>query len=457
MPIVYAQPDPMSPAISSQYGAAQQFSQDAPSIIGARTAAARMQQDAQQEEARLALSRQVADAQAQDRRAALYTGSQIAQADRQQQAMNVGAALENRLDLQSMEGQQRIAQIQEHAAASEWLNRQDMTQREAMRLQKLKAAVDEVKSSRLSPEMKDAAILKLRTEIDPLEMRMKQTMTRQAEMRGQMMEAEMARAKRVELQNQQFEAEAKKQGMGILMWADPETGKPHPLIQNPKTGVWYNPLSGGTGGASSAAASTVKPFDVAEARKQAEARAAVEYTPDGLFDPSTGKKRDTAEQIARREARVSELVQQAERAHNASNNPQQQQAQQQEQPRPDLPPGLVPGRTAVESLENTRDYLNERIDDPKTRRVFNTAIEDGIKMLVKSKGYANMTPDEKVQYDGHSRTVSEIMKSIAPPDQSARAAGQAMAVPPNAGPPVAPRRSANPFNVGPLRRLNPFN
>ena len=180
MPITYATPEPFAPGISSAYGAAQQYSQDAPSVIGAASRAAGLRADAQARAEQLQFAYAQANAQSQDRRAALYTQSEMANADRQQQSLNLGAQLTQRNDEATFEGQARMAQQAQHADLQNWLGQQDLSQKEAMRLQRMKAAVDDVMASNLTPEQKQDAIVQLRTGIDPLEQRLKTSQAKMA-------------------------------------------------------------------------------------------------------------------------------------------------------------------------------------------------------------------------------------------------------------------------------------
>jgi hypothetical protein len=172
MPIVYATPEPFAPGISSAYGAAEQFSRDAPAIIGAASHAADIQAQANARADQMRFAYAQANAESQDRRAALYGRSQEMNANREQQALDIGATLTQRNDEALLEANTRMLQQQQGAVLQNWLNGQDLSQKESMRLQQMKAAVADVQASNLPNDQKMDAILKLKTGIDPLEQRL---------------------------------------------------------------------------------------------------------------------------------------------------------------------------------------------------------------------------------------------------------------------------------------------
>lgn len=121
-----------------------------------------------------------------------------------------------------------------------------LSQGEFLHLQRLKnavGAVDQaVSEGKLAPEEAANFKLRLKTGIDPLEQRLKQTQIDQRQEQVKQMQDAAAQAKSIEIQNQQFDAQAKEKGIGVLKWTDPDTGRIHRLFQDPKTGAWYNPL-----------------------------------------------------------------------------------------------------------------------------------------------------------------------------------------------------------------------
>lgn len=192
MPISYETPQPFSSAISSAYGAAQQFSQDAPAIISATMQGAQLRNQQQGQRDALTLAALQANAESQDRRASLYQRSNEANADREQQALNLGATLTQRNQEATFDANVRMLQQARGAELQNWLGQQEMTQKEAMRLQQMKAAVADVQSSNLPPEMKEAAIMRLRTGIDPLEERAKMTQAKMMEEHANLYKAQVA-------------------------------------------------------------------------------------------------------------------------------------------------------------------------------------------------------------------------------------------------------------------------
>lgn len=270
MPITYATPEPFAPFISSQYGAAQQFSQDAPAIIRAESDANQFTAANSERADRLRFAYAQANAQAQNDQAERYWRSGAANADREQSAMNLGATLTQRNQESGMEAQARMDYARQGAELQNWMGQQELSQKEVQRLQRMKAAVADVEASNLTPEQKQDAILQLKTGIDPLEQRYKATQAKALEMTMQMKQAELRQMKEAELANQQMEVEAKNRGIGVLKRVDPETGRMQMLFQNPRDGSWYDPWGGKSG---SGSGKTEKPPEFKHADNEKEALA----------------------------------------------------------------------------------------------------------------------------------------------------------------------------------------
>lgn len=143
----------------------------------------------------------------------------------------------------------------QHGAGAEQMGRihsQDraeaLSQGEFLRLQKLKGALGSVDAAlhegRITPG--EAADFKLRIQsgIDPLESRMQATQLQAKQMQIQQMQEQAATQKSIEIQNQQFEVEAKNKGIGVLKRINPRTGAIDVLFQDPKNGTWYDPWDG---------------------------------------------------------------------------------------------------------------------------------------------------------------------------------------------------------------------
>lgn len=161
MPIVFAQPDPMAPDVQAAGGAAEQWSRDMPSL--ARLYEAAMQGQTQASIAAAHISQQAAAAhsatveQANARADALQ--EQARQFDVSQQASPKDV----------FHAQAQFAMQQQQAQLHAWLNQQDLSQAEAMKLQRMQNAVGEIMADpNLSDEEKTNMAMQLKTGIDPL-------------------------------------------------------------------------------------------------------------------------------------------------------------------------------------------------------------------------------------------------------------------------------------------------
>lgn len=255
MPITFQPAEPVAPQVSSAYGAAEQFDKTLPTLMGAYEHAASLQAQVAQHNA--ALSAQVGEANARN-----VTGAGIAEgqrqeheADRAERRQQLAASmLPSARDLFHAQAAQDA--MAKHAQVQAWLQGQKLSQQETLRLQRMRAAVGEVMSNpTLSQDEKDTLALHLKTGIDPLAQRQKQAQAQMMQAHAEMFHQQAAQAKSVETQNADFEKKLLESGVGVLKWADPHTGKIHPLIQNSRTGEWYNPL---LSSAKSAAAEGVK-------------------------------------------------------------------------------------------------------------------------------------------------------------------------------------------------------
>lgn len=182
MPVVYDQPDPFAPGISSAYGAAQQFSQDAPMIAGLAEHAASMNQSNNQNASQMRFAYANANAQAQNEQANRYAATQAAQANREQSGMELGAQLQTQGNLAQAHIDAGRAQQHEGAMLQDWLNGREITQKETARYQQMNAAVADIRASTLPAEQKEAAILQLKTGIDSYRQRQELAQAKNLEM-----------------------------------------------------------------------------------------------------------------------------------------------------------------------------------------------------------------------------------------------------------------------------------
>lgn len=201
MPILYAQPDPVVPGISAAYGAAQQWSQDAPTIAGIAEHSASLQQQGAGRADQLRFAYAQANAQAQNEQANRYAVSQAANANREQGALDLGAQLTSQGNLAELHSNTQQAMQNRGAEIQNWLMGQDLSQKETMRLQQMRGAIADVQESKLPEDQKQDMIMRLKTGIDPLDQRMKASQARNQESLAQehaaQTEMELAKAKKL--------------------------------------------------------------------------------------------------------------------------------------------------------------------------------------------------------------------------------------------------------------------
>lgn len=240
MPILYEPPQPFAPSISASYGQAEQFDRIAPLLAQQQIANqhAQLQAAAIGQQGAIAAGHQMM--QEEQFRQGLYQHGYDAAAGRNLAAAEADARIRAAPEL-----------ARQHAELSAWLSNQEMTQAENMRMQRMQGAVGEViqgmKEGRFSQEDGENMLMQLKTGIDGYKQRQEKAAAQHAEMQSQMLNQALARQKAAEVENQQFEAMLKQQGHGVMNWTDPD-GKRHLLIQNPRTGEWYNPVRDSHGG-----------------------------------------------------------------------------------------------------------------------------------------------------------------------------------------------------------------
>lgn len=191
MPVIYSTPEPFAPYLSSAYGAAEQFSKDAPSIIGANQQANSLLSSNQQQANDLRFRYAAANSDSLNQQADRYFRSDAANADRQQQGYDLGAQLDQRSREATAEMQGQAERQRQGADLSAWLSQQELNQKDVSELGKMKAAISEVQASNLTPEQKQDAIFQLRTKIDPLDQRLKASQARAMEQHGQLYQMQL--------------------------------------------------------------------------------------------------------------------------------------------------------------------------------------------------------------------------------------------------------------------------
>lgn len=245
MPILYAPPEPVSPQISSGYGAAAQWTQDASilqrgteAIAQAAQANAARQQQANAQAAQNALHQQQLNLQAQ---------SLAQQGDIQRQQLGERARESDQSrDLQAAEFganlQQQPLMQQQRAELQVWANGQELTQADVIRNQHMQNAVSAVMndpSFDSDPEARDAALLQLRTGIDSFKQRMQKQQAAQVEQRTQ----DAAQQGHIMAALTSADETTRRQAMDQLSVkrVNPQTGQEEEFYFSPHTGK-YEPF-----------------------------------------------------------------------------------------------------------------------------------------------------------------------------------------------------------------------
>lgn len=136
-------------------------------------------------------------------------GEQARQFDatQQQQRQMQQSQFQHADDSQTNQNQQQAGMAQMQAGIHDWLSSQDLSRHEQLTLQRMQQAVGEVNSDpNLAPWEKAAALTKLKTGIDPLQMRSQQMQMKQQEQHAELYHQEAARQQAVEQENSQFRA-----------------------------------------------------------------------------------------------------------------------------------------------------------------------------------------------------------------------------------------------------------
>lgn len=401
MPIVIAQPDMVSPQISTGYGAAEEWDKWAPHMVAQQEAISR---------ANIA-SAQI-QSQASQAAAALQQHGQMFSAQQQAQQREQQYAGEQAITQQAYGIQGQLQQQQQHAELAAWVNSQEMTQADNLRLQRLNqslSAVQEgVASGQYTPQEAMDLTMQLRTGIDPLQQRLKQQQVKQEAMQTKAIEQKMAQQKTAQIENEKFEADLKEKGYGVLKMVDPNTGQVHTLIQNPQTGEWYNPMAKGTGGSGS------KAEDAEATDKQVKAiqsKAAMLF-PDDVTDPVSGKPHASAEVLKQRADFAKEEFQKHEEAH---------------EPQRPFTPGDKEGmsKRQIRQVENWHDKLKtvEQPRDDMTDAQRAQAIEGFHTLHVELGRYGSfdrpvrpITPEDKKKIEQAKMATANITKDRPTPE-----------------------------------------
>lgn len=249
MPIDFEPAAPAATNASVGYGAAEQSAKDLPTMASIYAQAAQLNQHGQL--AGLA-------AQQQGQQAAMQGQLQ----DKGLQQQQYGHDQQTALGYAQM--QQHSADLDRHAQNQAWLQQQDLSAKEVMHLNQMRNAIGEVMANdKLDDDTKNDLLFKIRTDIDPLDRRQKQQQIKHQQQQDQLIDMQLQREASHRATQAEFEARMMTGGQNWAWYPD-DNGKRHPLVQNPKTGFWYNPLlanagdKGGGGGGGPGGGDTFK-------------------------------------------------------------------------------------------------------------------------------------------------------------------------------------------------------
>jgi hypothetical protein len=238
MPITFEPAAPTGVNAAASYGAAQQNAQDVGATAGIYEAAARNQ-----------LQQNLAGQELAQRSQEAATHAQLAAQGQQFQAQH--AADQTALGYATL--QQHSSDIDRHAEATAWLNRQELTAADTMRMQRLQQGVSEVEDAfqqgKIDPDTRTNMLLQIKTGLDPLRMKFEQQQAAHLQQQDKLLDMQIQRQAAHEATAREFEAKMMTGGQEWAWYPD-DNGKRHPLVKNPRTGEWYNPLlsNGGKAG-----------------------------------------------------------------------------------------------------------------------------------------------------------------------------------------------------------------
>jgi hypothetical protein len=292
VPILYQPAQPIAPELSSRYGAAVQSHADIPQILEAQ----RMQQQANAAAA--------ANAQAANQHAAALA-QQVAQFREGLQQTAYDRAADRDVEAQQFATRVQQAPIlaEQHAALTAWVNQQEMTQADTMRLQKLQAALSEVMANdTLTPEEKSLYAMHLKTGIDPLQQRAKQTQMKHMEEQNRILMDQHKRNTQLQDLHDRYNAQTAQERLEVVQLPD-------------GSNAFFMP--DGKGGKVQIKQDTPKPekpvpFDVAKAIKEAEIEADAAVPPT---ENDTGKLVRSAENAQYKFKVLQRMRAEHERAH----------------------------------------------------------------------------------------------------------------------------------------------
>lgn len=374
MPIVFQPAQPVSPEISSAYGAAAQSAASLPHIVAAQ----------QQQRAQMA-------AQAAQAQQANLQASALAQQGAQyrmglQQSAYDAASARNQRGAMFQAQLEQAPQLQlQRAELAAWVNQQEMTQADQMRLQKLQSALSDVMNDEsLTQQEKADYALRLKTGIDPLKARQEQTQTKLMEEQWKHAVKQNEIMTRVESEN------AKLRSMSIQDRVRPVTLPDGSVVGG------YVDAKGDIKvieGVEAAKPPKPIPFDTVKAIKEAEIEADAAHPP--TIDDTTGKETRSVEN---RQYKF-EVLQRLRRQHEMSNAPAGRTAQPGGEPAMP-PPGAKPEEQAVADISAVKNIVYSMPNlSPEMRGAATRAAETAAAIIKKHGSRAKMPEDEAVKFD----------------------------------------------------------
>ncbi len=489
MAVRFEQMQPLSPAIAGAYGASEALMRGTPLLqrqmesgneqraraaqLAAQQRAAAQARGGGGASAGLALAQRQTEADYQNIQRALIADGDTEQreADRDLARQNI----ESRITVSArdvFEANAERVRIQERAQAQAYVNNMDLSHKERLGMERMKAAIATVQNDREIPdEIKSDLIAQLVGKVSPLEQRAKKAQADQFQQRAEMMKAEAMQLQEAQQSVREFQAKAAQEGRGVLTRVG-ASGRTDVLVQD-KDGKWYDPFEQAKAREQERliqARQEVKPvvpFDPNKAKADAIAEAELRFPDDHVTQDDKGNYHHSAspEQIQKRNSYQVEVFERERNAHFAKQQQQQQQGGQQggqpgvgagafagppqqqapstgervtnppaprveakpfDRSKPDSMDPVQMGQvTAVETVRNV--VLGRPDLDPQTRERASMMAEALMDLLAANGSYEKMPPPTQALY----RKYESYLTSLEPPapkaqPQPARPAGDNM-------------------------------
>lgn len=189
MPVVFAQPQPFSPTISSEAGAAEQFTRFAPILQRQQEAVA------EQYARNFATSASLASANADrgQRGAEFAAGQDFRRQALQVQAGQDAAQMQLKANMALQAEQSQMAEMRERARLQTEVNQAELSHREKVEMNRLQMALGAVQNNPdLTAQEKNDLALQLQTKIDPYQQRVSRARVQQEELQNQQIQKQLA-------------------------------------------------------------------------------------------------------------------------------------------------------------------------------------------------------------------------------------------------------------------------